>query len=87
MSHKHDDYCEQESRITSLEEQVKTVFNNHDDLKESIDRLNENQETLAISLAELNTTFRVLKILATLLVAMLSPIFVSIITEVIRMIT
>lgn len=87
VTHRKGEYCEQESRITSLEEQVKTSFNNQDDLKESIDKLNKNQDKLNISLAELNTTFKVLQILATLLLAALSPIFVFLILELIKMIS
>lgn len=87
MTHRKGEYCEQESRITSLEEKIKTSFNNQDDLKESIDKLNENQDKLNISLAELNTTFKVLQILATLLLAALSPIVVFLILELIKMIS
>ena len=87
MTHRKGEYCEQEKRITSLEEQVKTSFNNQDDLKESIDKLNQNQYKLNISIEELNTTFKVLQILATLLLAALSPIVVFLILELIKMIS
>lgn len=82
----HDENCFQESRITAVEEKVITIFHNQKKLEDTLEKLDKTQDKLAISIAELNRTFQVLKVIGGILVALFGGIVVFIITEVIRMI-
>ena len=82
----HDELCPQESRITAVEEKITTIFHNQDKLEGTLDKLDKTQDKLAISIAELNRTFQVLKVIGGILVALFGGIAVFLVTEVIKMI-
>lgn len=82
----HDELCPQESRITAVEEKITTIFHNQGKIESTLDKLDKTQDKLAISIAELNRTFQVLKVIGGILVTLFGGIAVFIITEIIKMI-
>lgn len=82
----HEDYCKQESRITAVEEKVSTIFHNQDRFEATLEKLDKTQDKLAVSIAELNNTFRVLQVIGGILVTLFAGIAVFLITELIKMI-
>lgn len=82
----HDELCPQESRITVVEQQVATIFHNQDKIESTLEKLDKTQDKLAISIAELNRTFQVLKVISGILTALFGGIAVYLITELIKMI-
>lgn len=82
----HDELCPQESRITAVEEKITTIFHNQDKIESTLDKLDKTQDKLAISIAELNRTFQVLKVIGGILVTLFGGIAVFIIIEIIKMI-
>lgn len=82
----HDDYCKQESRITAVEQQVNTVSNNQNKFEDTLKKLDETQDKLAISIAELSNTFKVLQVIGGISVTLFAGIAVFLITELIKMI-
>lgn len=81
-----DELCPQESRLTAVEEKIVTIFHNQDKLEGTLNKLDKTQDKLAISIAELNRTFQVLKVIGGILVALFGGIAVFLVTEVIRII-
>lgn len=81
-----DDYCSQDSRITKMEEQLKTVFHNQNTFEKTMEKLDETQDKLAVSIAELNNTFKVLKVIGGILVTLFGGIAVFLIVELIKII-
>lgn len=84
--HNNDEHCFQESRITAVEQQVTTIFHNQDKLEKTLEKLDKTQDKLAVNIAELTNTFRVLKVIGGILTALFGGIAVYLITELIRMI-
>ena len=82
----HDESCFQESRITAVEQQVATIFHNQDKIESTLEKLDKTQDKLAISIAELNRTFQVLKVIGGIIMVLFGGIAVFLITELIKMI-
>lgn len=75
-----------EKRLTSNEEKVEVVLNQTDNLEYTLKKLDATQDKLAIEIAQLNTTFNILKWLVSILIALFGGIFVFLITELIKII-
>lgn len=75
-----------EKRLTSNEEKVEVALNQTDNLEDTLKKLDATQDKLAIEIAQLNTTFNILKWLIGILITLFGGIFVFLITELIKLI-
>lgn len=75
-----------EKRLTSNEEQIKTIFKQNNRLEETLNKLDATQDRLTVEIAELNNTFNILKWLVTILITLFGGIFVFLVTELIKLI-
>lgn len=75
-----------ENRLTSNEEQIKTIFKQNNRLEQTLTKLDATQDKLAIEIAQLNTTFNILKWLVSILIALFGGIFIFLVTELIKLI-
>lgn len=75
-----------EKRLTSNEEQIKTIFKQNNRLEETLNKLDATQDKLTVEIAELNNTFNILKWLVTILITLFGRIFVFLVTELIKLI-
>ncbi|MGN0176653.1 MAG: hypothetical protein ACI389_02325 [Methanobrevibacter sp.] len=75
-----------EKRVARNEEKIKTVFIETDKLDETLKKLDNTQDRLAIEIAELNNTFTILKWLTSILIALFGGLFVFLVTELIKII-
>lgn len=75
-----------EKRLTSNEEQIKTIFKQNNRLEETLNKLDATQDKLTVEIAELNNTFNILKWLVTILITLFGGIFVFLVTELIKLI-
>ena len=86
MSSECDEFCRQEERIIILEQQVQAILTTQDKLEQTLEKLDATQDKLAIGVAELNNTFKLLKTMITLLISILVPILGFLVMELIKII-
>lgn len=81
-----DQFIDLEKRVTSNEEQIKTIFKQNTRLEQTLNKLDATQDRLTVEIAELNNTFNILKWLVTILITLFGGIFVFLVTELIKLI-
>lgn len=81
-----DQFIDLEKRVTSNEEQIKTIFKQNTRLEQTLTKLDATQDRLTVEIAELNNTFNILKWLVTILITLFGGIFVFLVTELIKLI-
>lgn len=85
-THNFQHHCDNDGRITRLEEKVKTIFLEQEKANETLQLINTTQIQLLQEITQLNSIINTLKWTIGILIAVFGGVFVFILSEIIKLI-